>query len=137
MIGSRRTVRTALVVTLASVLFTCGEESTGPESVTLDLFLSAPRDDIRAVVVEIDRTSLTPTPAPGHSVFVHAGDDVTRLVIVADAGATIPTGSGRVATLTGPATRRSSSLGAEVTQAASADYALQETDGFNVRIEPR
>lgn len=135
MIGPRRVRRTGLILTLAAVLLTCGKDSTAPEPPTLHLLVSAPREDIRAVLVEIN-ASLTPRAAPGYSILTHPDTTATRLIIVAAAGNSLPIGEELVATLEDAGPERSSYT-AKVTQAASADYEPQAVTGYSARIEAR
>lgn len=135
MIMSLRTLRAGMIVTLAAVLLTCGEDSTAPGPPILQLLVSVPRNDIRAILVEID-APLTPRAAPGYSIITHPDTTATRLIVVAPSGSSLPMGEELVATLEGAGAERRSYT-AQVTLAASADYQPRPVTGYGARIEAR
>jgi hypothetical protein len=104
----------------------------GPVSGELEVRLSGPQQ-VRAVVFNLTGERSAVTAAPGLRAYV-AGlqDDTARVVVVAPAGQTLPTGA--IARVAVPDLRRAGTYAASVTEVAGPDYGLQNPSLYTLTV---
>jgi hypothetical protein len=139
MMRSRRvfigSVRWLAILTVAA-LAGCGD-STGPAVPQLDLVLVAPDDGDRAAVVTVVGDVSAVHAANGYRLFSRRGEGSLKLLVIAEAGATFPSGDAVVATLEIADGDDASDYRSYVTEVASADYELRSARDYAVRLETR
>lgn len=121
------------ILTLAT-LAGCGD-STGPAVPQLDLVLLAPDEGARAVAVVIIGDVTAVHDASGYRLFSRQGEGWLRLLVIAEAGQTFPSGGVVVATFEVADVGGASDYGSYVTEVASADFELKSADDYSVRLE--
>jgi hypothetical protein len=131
-IGSFRWLAILAVTALAG----CGD-STGPAVPQLDLVLVAPDDGDRAAVVAVVGDVAAVHAANGYRLFSRKGDGSVKLLVIAEAGATFPSGGVVVATLEITDGDDPSDYRSYVTEVASADYELRSARDYSTRLETR
>jgi hypothetical protein len=121
----------ALVVVLAG----CGgEESTGPQPGRLQLSISTPNSDDRAVALTITGTVSDIRAAAGYQLYVSTTEDRTAIIVVPQGSATFSAGETEVATLDVPDVRAAGNYAVAVIQGAGAGYALRFGAGYTARL---
>ncbi|UCC81825.1 MAG: hypothetical protein JSW46_12535 [Gemmatimonadota bacterium] len=129
--AQRLTRLAALLVVLAG----CGgEETTGPQPGRLQLSISAPNSDDRAVALTITGAVSDIRAVAGYQLYVRALDDRTAIIVVPQGSATFPTGETDVATLGVPDLRAAGNYSVAVIQGAGTDYELRFGAGYTARL---
>lgn len=129
--AQRLTRLAALLVVLAG----CGgEETTGPQPGRLQLSISAPNSDDRAVALTITGAVSDIRAVAGYQLYVRALDDRTAIIVVPQGSATFPTGETDVATLGVPDLRAAGNYSVAVIQGAGTDYGLRLGAGYTARL---
>jgi hypothetical protein len=114
----------------------CGD-STGPAVPQLDLVLVAPAEGDRAAAVTVVGEFTAVHAANGYRLFSREGNGSLKLLVIAEAGATFPSGAVVVATLEIAEGDDSSDYRSYVTEVASADYELKSARTYSTRLETR
>jgi hypothetical protein len=127
--------RLTLLAALFVVLAGCGgEESTGPQPGRLQLSISTPNSDDRAVALTITGTVSDIRAAAGYQLYVRAVEDRTSIIVVPQGSASFPAGETEVATLDVPDVRAAGAYGVAVIQGAGVDYELRFGAGYSARL---
>ena len=127
----RLTPLAALFVLLAG----CGgEESTGPQPGRLQLFLSTPNSDDRAVALTITGTVSDVRAVAGYRTYVRELEDRTAIIVVPQRSASFAAGETKVGTIGVPNVRAAGNYSVAVIQAAGADYELRFGAGYSARL---
>lgn len=129
---ARRLIRLAA---LLLVFAGCGgEESTGPQPGRLQLCISTPNSDDRAVALTVTGTVSDIQAIAGYQVYVRVIEDRTAIIVVPQGSAAFPAGETEVATLDVPDVRAASDYSVAVIQGAGTDYELRFGAGYNARL---
>lgn len=111
------------------------DDNTGPRSARLDLVLTVPNGDDRAVAVTLSGAAAAVRAAGGFRVFVHDGEGETGLIVIPDGTAPFPTGDVVVATLEIEDAGKADEYTASVVQVATAGHELRGAAGYSARVE--
>ncbi|NIN71734.1 MAG: hypothetical protein GTO46_07335 [Gemmatimonadetes bacterium] len=127
----RLTQLAALFVVLAG----CGgEESTGPQPGRLQLTISTPNSDDRAIALTITGTVTDIRAVAGYQLYVRTMEDRTAIIVVPEGSATFPDGETEVATLSVPDLRSAGDYSVAVIQGSGSDYELRFGAGYAAHL---
>jgi hypothetical protein len=111
-----------------------GEETTGPQPGRVQLSISTPNSDDRAVALTITGTFSDIRAVAGYRLYVRTMEDRTAIIVVPQGSATFPDGETDVATLGVPDLRAAGNYSVAVIQGAGTDYDLRFGAGYSARL---